>query len=265
MSKPVVAIPADIREIEGNVWQATPNQYVRAAVKGADVTVFLVPALEDDNDFDGILDRVDGLLVSGSRTNVHPSLYGKEATDAEGPYDRARDATSLPLIARALERGIPLLAICRGIQELNVVLGGTLANEIQEQPGMWDHRKPDTPVLDVAYGIRQTVTVKEGSCLAGIVGAGDVQVNSLHRQAISDRAPRLAVEAVAEDGTIEAVSVIGARAFAVGVQWHPEYWVGSDQPSNKLFAAFGEAVRDYAAAKQGHKADVLPFGSVKSA
>ena len=273
MSKPVVAIPADIREIEGNVWQATPNQYVRAAVKGADVTVFLVPALELDNDFDGILDRVDGLLVSGSRTNVHPSLYGKEATDAEGPYDMARDATSLPLISRALERGIPLLAICRGIQELNVVLGGTLADEIQEQPGMWDHRKPDTPVLDVAYGIRQTVHVKEGSCLAAVVGAGDVQVNSLHRQAISDIAPRLAVEAVAEDGTIEAVSVLGAKAFAVGVQWHPEYWVGSDQPSNKLFAAFGEAVRNYAAAKQGAprpaktagEADVLAFGSAKTA
>ncbi|HEV7249104.1 MAG TPA: gamma-glutamyl-gamma-aminobutyrate hydrolase family protein [Shinella sp.] len=269
MSKPVVAIPADIREIEGNVWQATPNQYVRAAVKGANVTVFLVPALETDNDFDGILDRVDGLLVSGSRTNVHPSLYGREATDAEGPYDPARDATSLPLIRRALERGIPLLAICRGIQELNVVLGGTLANEIQEQPGMWDHRKPDTPVLDVAYGIRQTVTVKEGSCLAAVLGAGDVQVNSLHRQAISEIAPRLAVEAVADDGTIEAVSVIGAKAFAVGVQWHPEYWVGSDQPSNSLFAAFGEAVRDYAAAKQGlappAEADVLAFGSVKSA
>ena len=251
MSKPVVAIPADIREIEGNVWQATPNQYVRAAVKGADVTVFLVPALEADNDFDGILDRVDGLLVSGSRTNVHPSLYGRPATEAEGPYDTARDATSMPLIARALERGIPLLAICRGIQELNVVLGGTLANEIQDQPGMWDHRKPDTPELDVAYGIRQKVLIKEGSCLASVIGAGEVQVNSLHRQAISDKAPRLAVEAVAEDGTIEAVSVIGAKAFAVGVQWHPEYWVDSDQPSNRLFAAFGAAVRDYAAARQG--------------
>jgi putative glutamine amidotransferase len=243
MSKPVVAIPTDIREIEGNVWQATPNQYVRAAVKGADVTVFLVPALEADNDFDGILDRVDGLLVSGSRTNVHPSHYGREATEADGPFDMA-------LIRRALERGIPLLAICRGIQELNVVLGGTLASEIQEQPGIWDHRKPDTPVLDVAYGIRQKVMVKEGSCLASVLGAGEVQVNSLHRQAISQAAPRLAVEAVAEDGTIEAVSVIGAKAFAVGVQWHPEYWVGSDQPSNKLFAAFGEAVREYAASKQ---------------
>lgn len=250
MSKPVVAIPADIREIEGNVWQATPNQYVRAAVKGAGVTVFLVPALEADNDFDGILDRVDGLLVSGSRTNVHPSLYGRQATEAEGPYDMARDATSLPLIKRALERGIPLLAICRGIQELNVVLGGTLANEIQEQPGIWDHRKPDTPVLDVAYGIRQKVVVKEGSCLASVLGVGEVQVNSLHRQAISDMAPRLAVEAVADDGTVEAVSVIGAKAFAVGVQWHPEYWVGSDEPSNKLFAAFGAAVRDYAVSKQ---------------
>ncbi|MFC3074475.1 gamma-glutamyl-gamma-aminobutyrate hydrolase family protein [Shinella pollutisoli] len=250
MSKPVVAIPADIREIEGNVWHATPNQYVRAAVKGADVLVFLVPALETGNDVDGILDHVDGLLVSGSRTNVHPSLYGREATEADGPFDRARDATSLPLIRRALERGIPLLAICRGIQELNVALGGTLANEIHEQPGMWDHRKPDTPVLDEAYGIRQKVIVREGTCLASVLGAGDIQVNSLHRQAISRAAPNLAVEAVAEDGTIEAVSVIGAKAFAVGVQWHPEYWVGSDQPSNRLFAAFGDAVRAYAAAKQ---------------
>lgn len=250
MSKPVVAIPADIREIEGNVWQATPNQYVRAAVKGADVMVFLVPALESGNDFDGILDRVDGLLVSGSRTNVHPTLYGEDASDTHGPFDPARDATSLPLIRRALERGIPLLAICRGIQELNVALGGTLASEIHEQPGIWDHRKPDTPVLDVAYGIRQKVIVREGTCLADVLGVSEIQVNSLHRQAISRAAPRLAVEAIADDGTIEAVSVIDAKAFALGVQWHPEYWVGSDQPSNRLFAAFGEAVRAYAASRQ---------------
>lgn len=250
MSKPVVAIPADIREIEGNIWQATPNQYVRAAVNGADVMVFLVPAQETGNDIDGILDRVDGLLLSGSRTNLHPSLYGEAASEADGPFDPARDATSLPLIRRALERGIPLLAICRGLQELNVVLGGTLASEIQEQPGIWDHRKPDTPDLDVAYGIRQKIVVKEGSCLASVLGAGEISVNSLHRQAIAKTAPGLAVEAVAEDGTIEAVSVIGAKAFAVGVQWHPEYWVGSDQPSNRLFAAFGKAARDYAATKR---------------
>ena len=153
-----------------------------------------------------------------------------EATEADGPFDPGRDATSLPLIRRALERGVPLLAICRGIQELNVALGGTLASEIQDRPGMWDHRKPDVQELDIAYGIRQKVIVKEGSCLASVLGTGEVQVNSLHRQAICEAAPRLAVEAVAEDGTIEAVSVIDAKAFAVGVQWHPEYWVGQDRP-----------------------------------
>ncbi|MCV9966529.1 gamma-glutamyl-gamma-aminobutyrate hydrolase family protein [Pararhizobium sp. BT-229] len=249
MPKPVVAIPADFRAFDGNVWHATPHQYVRAAVEGSGVMTFLVPALETGNDADAILDRVDGVLVSGSRTNVHPSLYGKEATETDGPFDPGRDATSLPLIRRALERGVPLLAICRGIQELNVALGGTLASEIQDMPGMWDHRKPDVPDLDMAYGIRQKVIVKEGSCLASVLGTGEVQVNSLHRQAISQAAPRLAVEAVAEDGTIEAVSVIDAKAFAVGVQWHPEYWVGRDGPSSTLFTAFGDAVRAYAAAK----------------
>jgi len=249
MPNPVVAIPADFRTFDGNVWHATPHQYVRAAVEGSGVMAFLVPALETGNDADAILDRVDGVLVSGSRTNVHPSLYGKEATENDGPFDPGRDATSLPLIRRALERGIPLLAICRGIQELNVALGGTLASEIQDMPGIWDHRKPDVSDLDTAYGIRQNVIVKEGSCLASVLGAGEVQVNSLHRQAISKAAPRLAVEAVAEDGTIEAVSVIDAKAFAVGVQWHPEYWVGRDGPSSTLFQAFGDAVRAYAESK----------------
>ena len=251
MRKPVVAIPADFRTFDGNVWHATPHQYVRAALEGSGVMVFLVPALETGNDADEILDRVDGVLVSGSRTNVHPALYGKAATEDDGPFDPGRDATSLPLIRRALDRGVPLLAICRGIQELNVALGGTLASEIQDMPGIWDHRKPDVADLDVAYGIRQNVIVKEGTCLASVLGTGPVQVNSLHRQAISQTAPRLAVEAVAEDGTVEAVSVIDAKAFAVGVQWHPEYWVGRDGPSSTLFQAFGDAVRAYAALKSG--------------
>ena len=247
MSKPFVVIPADFRPFDGNVWHAVQHQYVRAAVEGASVIPFIVPALEAGNDADAILDRVDGLLLSGSRSNVHPSYYSDgEAKEADGPFDTGRDATVMPLIRRALERGVPLLAICRGIQELNVALGGTLASDIQEQPGIWDHRKPDVPDLDVAYGIRQTVLVKEGSCLASVLGPGEVRVNSLHRQAISKAAPQLAIEALAEDGTVEAVSVIGAKAFAVGVQWHPEYWVGKDTPSNELFAAFGDAVRAYA-------------------
>ena len=185
------------------------------------------------------------MLVSGSASNVHPSLYGIEATEADGPFDPARDATSLPLIRRAIDRAIPLLAICRGIQELNVALGGSLASEIQEQPGIWDHRKPEGVDRDGMYAIRQTVVVKEGSCIAGIIGSGEVQVNSLHRQAIAKTAPRLQVEALAEDGTVEAVSVIDAKAFAVGVQWHPEYWAATDPASGAIFRAFAAAAREH--------------------
>lgn len=247
MPKPIVALPADIREFEGAVWHAAPNQYVQAALKVADVMTFIVPAFEDGNEIDEILDRVDGVLISGSVTNVHPSLYGKPATDSDGPFDMARDATSLPLIRRAIDRGIPLLAICRGIQELNVALGGTLANEIQELPGRSDHRKPDVTERDGMYAIRQPVFIAEGSCIANYLGfSGEIQVNSLHRQAIADTAPRLKVEATAADGTIEAVSVIDAKNFAVGVQWHPEYWAETDAPSRALFHAFGDAVRTFA-------------------
>ncbi|MDM9625730.1 gamma-glutamyl-gamma-aminobutyrate hydrolase family protein [Rhizobium sp. S152] len=250
MTKPIVAIPADIRAFNGTDWHAVQHQYVRAALNAAGVMSFIIPAFEEGYDTDAILDRVDGVLVSGSATNVHPSLYGMEATEADGPFDPARDATTLPLIRRALDRAIPLLAICRGIQELNVALGGTLASEIQDQPGIWDHRTPPEKDRNGMYEIRQSVIIREGSCIAGIVGSGEVKVNSLHRQAIAKTAPRLAVEAVAEDGTVEAVSVIDAKAFAVGVQWHPEYWAETDKPSNQIFTAFGDAVRQYAATRQ---------------
>ncbi|KIQ03075.1 glutamine amidotransferase [Agrobacterium tumefaciens] len=250
MSRPIIAIPADIRHLDGADWHAAQTQYLSAALHVADVMSFIVPAFEEGNDVDAILDRVDGLLVSGSATNVHPSLYGVEAKESDGPFDPARDATSLALIRRAIDRGIPMLAICRGIQELNVALGGTLASEIQEQPGVWDHRKPDDANRDVAYAIRQPVHIREGSCIATHLGmAGEVQINSLHRQAIAKTAPRLQVEATAQDGTIEAVSVIDAKGFAVGVQWHPEYWAHTDAPSRALFEAFGKAVRQYRAGK----------------
>ncbi|WP_420407274.1 gamma-glutamyl-gamma-aminobutyrate hydrolase family protein [Hoeflea sp.] len=241
----IVAIPADIRTFDGYTWHASPDQYIRAAVNGSGVLPLVVPALEDGTDIDMVLDRVDGVLISGSRTNVHPSLYGETETESHGPFDPRRDKLTLELIRKTIERGIPLLAICRGIQELNVALGGSLATEIQELPGRMDHRKPQTENWDEAFAIRHSIKVKEGSCLAAILGDGEARVNSLHRQAISELAPRLAVEAVAEDGTIEAVSVIDAPGFAIGVQWHPEYWVGSDDVSDRIFGAFGRAVRDH--------------------
>ena len=249
MNQPLVAVSTDVRAFENYVWHAAPEQYLEAAVSAAGVLPVLVPSLGERLDLDGLLTAVDGVMVTGSKTNVHPSLYGGEASEANGPYDPARDATILPLIRKAVARGVPLLAICRGIQEMNVALGGTLATEIQEREGAIDHRAPASASQDERFAIRQKVSIRAGSCLAGIFGAGEIKVNSLHRQGLDRLGPRLDVEAVAEDGTVEAVSVRGAPAFAVGVQWHPEYWVHKDDISRRIFQAFGDAVRAHTAAR----------------
>jgi putative glutamine amidotransferase len=251
MHQPLVAVSTDVREFANNTWHAAPQQYLEAAVAAAGVFPMLVPCFGDRLDLDALLASVDGVMVTGSRSNVHPSLYGGDASEANGPYDPARDATSLPLIRKAIDYGVPLLAICRGIQELNVALGGTLASEIQEREGILDHRAPVSDDQDERFAIRQPVTIKPGSCLAGVFGAGEIKVNSVHRQAIDRLGARLRVEAVADDGTVEAVSVADSRAFAVGVQWHPEYWVKSDDASARVFRAFGDAVRAHASVKAG--------------
>jgi putative glutamine amidotransferase len=249
MSQPLVAVAADVRQFDNYVWHAAPRQYLEAAIASAGVLPLVLPSFGDRLDLDGLLDRVDGVLITGSKSNVHPSLYGEEATEANGPYDPDRDATTLPLIRKAIARGVPLLAICRGIQELNVALGGTLATEIQEREGALDHRAPASDDQDIRFGIRQSVEIKPGSCLAGIFGAGEIKVNSVHRQGIGRLGDKLQVEAVASDGTVEAVSVIGAPGFAVGVQWHPEYWAATDKASGQIFRAFGDAARAYAAGR----------------
>lgn len=250
MDQPLVAVSTDRRKFDQYTWHATPEQYLDAAVQAAGVFPLLVPSFGEELDLDTLLASVDGVMITGSKTNVHPSLYGGDISEASEPYDPARDATTLPLIRKAIRGGVPLLAICRGIQELNVALGGTLAGEIQEREGIMDHRAPVSDEQDERFAIRQTVSIRPGSCLAGIFGASDINVNSLHRQAIDRPAPRLDVEAVASDGTIEAVSVRGAPAFAVGVQWHPEYWAGTDDMSGRIFRAFGDAVRDHAARRR---------------
>jgi putative glutamine amidotransferase len=254
MFQPLVAVSTDVRQFDNYTWHATPQQYIDAAVTAAGVFPLLVPSFGDRLDLDRLLASVDGVMVTGSKSNVHPSLYGGDASEANGPYDPARDATTLPLIRKAIDHGVPLLAICRGIQELNVALGGTLAAEIQEREGSLDHRAPVSDNQDERFAIRQNVAIKPGSCLAGVFGAGDIKVNSVHRQAVDRLGSRLQVEAVAEDGTVEAVSVRDSRAFAVGVQWHPEYWVKSDDTSARIFRAFGDAARAHAAARAGVEA-----------
>ena len=245
----IIAVTSDIKFVDIYEWHSAPRTFVNAVIKGANAIPLIVPSLKDETDIDEILDHIDGVLLTGARSNVYPTLYGEEPTEAHGPHDHERDATTLPLARKALKRGIPLLAICRGIQELNVALGGTLSSEIQDEEGRHDHRGAEHDDTDIRFQIKHNIQVKEGSCLAEILGNGAVPVNSLHRQAIRIPATNLAVEATAEDGTIEAVSVIGAQGFAIGVQWHPEYWVETDLPSAKIFAAFGKAAKEYAASK----------------
>lgn len=254
MTQPLIAVSTDVKQFENYTWHAAPQQYLEAVISGAGALPVLVPSFGERLDLDALLSAVDGVMLTGSKSNVHPALYGGDAGEENGPYDTARDSTTMPLIRKAIEHGVPLLAICRGIQELNVALGGTLATEIQERDGILDHRAPVSEDQDERFAIRQKVRIKPGTCLANVFGAGDIDVNSVHRQAVERLGSKLEVEAVAEDGTVEAVSVKGARAFAVGVQWHPEYWVKSDSVSQKVFKAFGDAVRQHAASRLAARA-----------
>ena len=250
---PLIALPADVKDVDGYRWHAVAQPYLHAAIAGFGGTPLIVPSLEGI-DVETILDRVDGVLVPGSRSNVHPTRYGAEPDSSSEPYDTARDAASFALIEAALRRGVPLLAICRGMQELNVLLGGTLVSEVQEMPGRDDHRAPVSDHQPERFAIRQDAILATGGRLQEALGAPRVRVNSLHRQAIGALAPRLAIEATAPDGTVEAVRVTDAPGFAIGVQWHPEYWVESDETSARLFAAFGRAVRAYMAGRAARPA-----------
>ncbi|HUG62862.1 MAG TPA: gamma-glutamyl-gamma-aminobutyrate hydrolase family protein [Methylomirabilota bacterium] len=254
MSSPVVLVSPDVRHFQGYDWHAAPQTYLEATLSRGGAMPLILPAFGPRIDFDAVLDRVDGVVCTGSRSNVHPARYGVTATDEMGPFDEARDATTLPLIARAIERGVPLLCICRGMQELNVALGGSLVSEVQEKDGRMDHRAPETDLQEARFAIRHPVKVEPGGCLGRIVGGDAIDVNSLHRQAIDHLADRLAVEAVAADGVIEAVSVRGAPGFVLGVQWHPEFWAATDAPSARIFEAFGDAVRAYAGSRRGRTA-----------
>jgi putative glutamine amidotransferase len=241
--RPLIVVPADIRTFESYVWHATPDTYLKAACAVAGVVPLIVPALDDLFDIGDVLDRVDGVMTTGSATNVHPGRYGVAPSARHEPFDPARDGLSTAMICGALERDLPLLAICRGHQELNVALGGSLATEVQDAPGRMDHRAPTDPEQASRFALRHAVELAEDGQLRGIVGADRIRVNSLHRQAIDRLADGLAVEARASDGIIEAVRVRAARQFAFGFQWHPEYWATSDTPSTRIFTAFGDACR----------------------
>ena len=250
MNRPVVGITACRIEVKGRVHHAVLERYVGAVSAAAGALPLLVPAVGRTVAGDDLLDAVDGLLFTGSPSNVLPRHYDTPPSRPGTLHDPHRDETTLPLVRRCLERGVPLLAVCRGFQEVNVALGGTLHQHVQELPGMLDHRVD--PSLDLAgqYAPVHAVRVVRGGFLHRLVGRETIEVNSLHSQGIDRLAGRLVVEARAPDGLVEAVSIAGAASFALAVQWHPEWNALKDPASRAIFEAFGAAVRERAEWRQ---------------
>jgi putative glutamine amidotransferase len=248
MRSPVVLVPACVNQIGAHPYHTAQLKYVAAVADGAHCTPLIVPALGAATDFEALLAVADGVMLTGSPSNVHAGLYGEEVLDPALPQDAARDATTLPLIRAAIKRGIPLLAICRGFQEVNVALGGSLHQAVHAVAGMADHRENKEHTLDQQYAPSHRVLLDPGGRMAQILdGVAEIKVNSLHGQGINKLAPGLVAEARADDGLVEAYRVADAKGFTLAVQWHPEWRFSENPDAVKLFRAFGDACRAYKA------------------
>ncbi len=226
------------------------EKYIEAIAQGANAVPVLVPALGSEIDLPSLLDACDGLLLTGSASNVEPHHYGGPASEPGTLHDPNRDATTLPLIRRAVDAGLPVLAICRGFQEMNVAYGGTLHQKLHAVPGHLDHRDDESLPLDAQYAPAHEVLLEPGGQLRELAAADRLFVNSLHWQGVERLGTRLIVEARAPDGVIEAFRVSDARTFALGLQWHPEWQFAGNPFSRALFAAFGRAGEQHALASR---------------
>jgi len=256
---PLIGVTSCLKSRDEVHFHSVGDKYVNAVVVGTAAIPVLIPALGERLDPDSLLSSLDGLMVTGSPSNVDPSHYGGPPAREGNEADPARDATTLPLIRRALARGVPILCICRGLQELNVALGGSLHQHVHEVPGRIDHRSDRSKPLRERYGLAHEIRLTPSGKLQSLFeGAERIEVNSLHGQSIDRVADRLLVEASADDGTIEAVSVRDAHDFALAVQWHPEWQVVDNRWSRRLFAAFGAAARVRALARAAREREAIP-------
>ena len=243
---PRVGMPTDHKQIGAHPFLAVGEKYVRAVVDGAGCLPLLVPTLDPVLPLREVLAGLDGLLLTGAVSNIEPHHYSDESSYEGNLLDPRRDATNLPLIPLAIEMGVPVLAICRGFQEVNVAFGGTLYQRVHEQPGFMDHRENKDDPLDVQYGPAHDIALVPGGVLAGLAGDTRATVNSLHGQGVRRLGEGLVVEAQAPDGLVEAFRHDGP-AFMLAVQWHPEWKVRENAFYLATFRAFGDACRARAA------------------
>lgn len=245
MRRPVVGIIGNAHLVDGSYMvQGVGLMNLDAVSIVADAVPIIIPALPTIGTIEEIVSICDGFVLTGGRPNVHPKHYGEEATEAHGHFDLDRDALTLPLIRECVEKGIPILGICRGFQEFNVAFGGTLHPEIRDLPGRMNHRMPPDGTIEEKFEHRHTVALTPGGKFSQIFGSDEVLVNSLHGQGICIPGERVIVDGLADDSTPEAIYIEGAEGFAIAVQWHPEWNAEHDEVSRPLFKAFGDALRE---------------------
>ncbi len=247
---PVVAVTTDLKNLGGHPTFAVAKKYVDPVLPLAGALPLLLPSLGAQLPIDTLLDTIDGLVLTGSPSNIEPHHYNQSLSNPDSPADPDRDATTLPLIRAAIARGVPVFGICRGFQEINVALGGSLLQEVHNTPGFADHREDES--LDIAgqYAPAHVVKAVPGSLIERIVGRASWEVNSLHGQGIDRLAPDLVAQAHAPDGLIEAYGHRNAPGFLLAVQWHPEWQAAQNPVSRALYAAFGDACRQYARSRK---------------
>ncbi|SPH18582.1 Gamma-glutamyl-gamma-aminobutyrate hydrolase PuuD [Defluviimonas aquaemixtae] len=247
MARPIVGIIGNLSLLNDDYPVHSGGTINSAAVaQVSDCMPLLIPSDPRFVTVEELMEACDGFLLTGGRPNIHPEEYGESETEAHGAFDRCRDAITLPLIRACVERGQPFLGVCRGFQEVNVAMGGTLYPEIRELPGRMNHRMPPDGSLEEKFALRHVVRFGESGIFHRLFGAAEVMTNTLHGQGIKTAGKRIVVDGWAPDGTPEALFVADAPGFTLSVQWHPEWNATSDPVSRPLFEAFGDAVRAWA-------------------
>ena len=247
MTRPIVGIIGNSHLINDQYpAHACGQMNSEAIAEVADCMPLMIPADPRLVSVEELLEVCAGFLLTGGRPNVHPEEYGEPATEAHGAFDRARDAVVLPLVRACVERGQPFMGVCRGFQEVNVAMGGTLHPEIRDLPGRMNHRMPPDGTLEEKFALRHPVRFAAGGVFHRLLGAEEVMTNTLHGQGIKTAGARVRIEGHAPDGTPEALVIDGAPGFTLSVQWHPEWQAAADPVSRPLFSAFGAAVHAWA-------------------
>ena len=249
--KPVVLMSMGNQTKAGHEYQVMTHKYIRPIFEIAHCVPILLPTSFGDADLDQYLDMVDGVYLTGAATNIDPTLYGQENLTPEKTQDRARDLCDIPLIRATLKRGLPLFGVCRGMQEMNVALGGDLHQKLYSLPRVIEHREGAEESVEQQYAARHSIKIMPDTWFSRTLGKTETRVNSLHGQAIKTLAEGVEVLAFAEDGVaIEAVHMPQQPALTFGVQWHPEWRASENPDSVQIFTAFGNACREQMAKRR---------------